>query len=89
MKLTGSLNYLKLRWKCSDLQVQQQRQETQQDVLQQLVQQMQQLSQSMSLNTSKIQQRQPAPRYFSRHGPCWDCKEFAYYRRKLPNTQVT
>lgn len=68
----------------SDLQAQQQRQETQQDALQQLVQQIQQLSQSMSLNTSGNQQRPPAPRYFSRHGPCWDCKEFGHYRRNCP-----
>ena len=69
----------------SDLQAQQQqRQETQQDALQQLVQQIQQLSQSLSLNASENQQRPPAPRYFSRHGPCWDCKEFGYYRRNCP-----
>ena len=68
----------------SDLQAQQQRQETQQDALQQIVHQIQQLSQSLSLNTSENRQRPPAPRYFSRHGPCWDCKEFGYYRRNCP-----
>lgn len=68
----------------SDLQAQQQRQETQQVALQQLVQQIQQLSQSMSLNTSGNQQRPPAPRYSSRNGPCWDCKEFGHYRRNCP-----
>ena len=68
----------------SDLQAQQQRQETQQDALQQLVQQIQQLSQAMSLNTSENQQRPTAPRYFSRHGPCWDYKELDRYRRNCP-----
>ena len=68
----------------SDLQAQQQRQEPQQDALQQIVQQIQQLSQSLSLNTSENRQRPPAPRYFSRHGPCWDCKEHGHYRRNCP-----
>ena len=65
----------------SDLQAQQQRQETQEVVLHQIVQQIQQLSQSMSVNTSGRQRRPPVPRYFSRNGPCWDCKEFDHYRR--------